>query len=78
MAPITYIIYDRRTGKRCQMSSYLTREQAEEAIRGYRYRDERGGRPDIHDLIPHLGVIESTDETFGSSPGDVVAAPDSS
>jgi hypothetical protein len=76
MTPTVYIIYDRRTGKRCQKSSYMTRAQAEEAIRGYRRRDERGGRPDIHDLIPHLGVAESTPETFGSSPGDVVAEPD--
>ena len=72
-----FALYDRRDGKRGQMSSYLTHEQAEEAIAYYRRRDAAGGRPDIHDFIPHLAVVELTEETWGSQPGDVIATPDS-
>ena len=52
-------IVDTRTDEPCSVVSYLTEERATEQVEYYRRRDAAGGRPDIHDLIPHLGVRES-------------------
>lgn len=70
-----WILYDKRTGKRVASASYMTEQQGLDDIGYFRARDARGKRQDIHDLIPHLGVVESTPETFGSRPGDVVTTP---
>ena len=48
--------YDTRSGKSVGMAVYNTQEQVEAAIEGWRARDRRGGRPDIHDLMPYLGA----------------------
>lgn len=58
--PRTYWrIVDTRTDEPCSVVSYLTEEQAKAQVEYYRRRDAVGGRPDIHDLIPHLGVREA-------------------
>lgn len=49
-------IYDTRTGRQAQESVYLDPDRAEAALAHYRDRDARGGRPDLHDTIPHLAV----------------------
>lgn len=46
--------YDTRTGKSVSMAVYNTEEQVRAAIAGWRARDRRGGRPDIHDLMPFV------------------------
>jgi hypothetical protein len=48
----------REPGKRCGIASYPTREYAERMIEAWRDRDRRGGRPDIHELMPHLIAVE--------------------
>ena len=48
--------YDTRSGKSVSMSVYNTEEQVLQAIEAWRARDRRGGRPDIHDLMPYLGA----------------------
>ena len=53
---ILWEAYDTRTGKSVSMAVYNTEEQVEAAIRAWRYRDSKGGRPDIHDLMPYLGA----------------------
>lgn len=55
MSTDSWVAVDRRTGKRVGMSAIgFTREQAEQTIAGWRFRDEAGGRPDLHSLMPHL------------------------
>jgi hypothetical protein len=49
-----WVIIDARTEARAGISSYPTRESAERQIAAWRARDARGGRPDIHELMPHL------------------------
>ena len=67
-------MYDTRTGKRVGMASCgMTEWQARWSLSQVRERDERGGRPDLHDLVPHLDVVELTEETWGSKPGDLIA-----
>lgn len=52
-------VEDSRTpGKRASMSGFFTQEQAERQIESWRKRDARGGRPDIHDLMPYLIAVE--------------------
>lgn len=73
-----WAFYDRRTGKRCGMAvAGMSRKSAERELEWLRVRDAKGGRPDIHDLIPHLDVVELTDQTWGSRPGDLITNPDS-
>jgi hypothetical protein len=51
----TWVAVDNRTGRRVGMSSIgFTLEQAERTIEGWRERDRRGGRPDLHVLLPYL------------------------
>lgn len=71
-----WALYDARTGKRCSMESYSTVEQAAYALERIRKRDAEGKRKDIHDLIPHLGFVKLTPETWGSNPGDVIDGRD--
>jgi len=49
-------LYDRRSDVTVGIAVYPSRESAERAIRQFTERDARGGRPDIHELIPYLGV----------------------
>jgi len=51
-----YKIVDRRTGKRVSQSTFAPIMYAHDAIVGYRNRDRRGLRPDLHELIPHLAI----------------------
>lgn len=52
-------IEDGRTpGKRAGVASYPSRESAERTIEGWRERDRRGGRQDIHELMPYLVAVE--------------------
>ena len=48
----------REPGKRAGIASYPSREFAERMIEGWRERDRRGGRPDIHELMPYLVAVE--------------------
>lgn len=48
---------DRRNGARVSMTSTVTREQAESELENWRIRDRRGGRPDLHDLMPFVEVF---------------------
>lgn len=48
--------YDTRNGRSVGMAVYNTEEQVLAAIESWRARDRRGGRPDLHDLMPHLGA----------------------
>lgn len=48
---------DSRTGERVSLSSTYTREQAERELDEWRARDARGGRPDLHELLPYVVVI---------------------
>lgn len=67
-------MYDTRTGQRVGMSIAGTNQtQARRTLAAVRRRDARGGRPDLHDSVPFFGVVELTDETWGSQPGDVIA-----
>jgi hypothetical protein len=68
-------LYDTRTGRRVGMASVgFTQEQAEQQLADLRERDARSKRPDLHDLIPHLAVVELTAETWGSNPGDLIGS----
>jgi hypothetical protein len=52
-------IEDSRTpGKRAGIASYPSRELAESTISAWQARDARGGRPDIHELMPYLVAVE--------------------
>jgi hypothetical protein len=48
---------DTRTGQRVSVTSVPTREQAEATLARWVARDRRGGRPDLHGLIPYLAVV---------------------
>lgn len=47
---------DSRTGQRVSMTSTFTREQAERTLEAWRRRDARGGRPDLHEIMPFVEV----------------------
>lgn len=47
-------IVDTRTGRRVSVVTFFTREHAEATIQHWRERDAKGGRPDVHDLMPYL------------------------
>ena len=65
--PTAYKIIDRRTGKRVSEATYGPLWLAHATIVGWRVRDRRGKRPDVHDLIPHLACAI---ETRGRSEGE--------
>ena len=52
----TYKIIDRRTGKRVSQGTYGPLWLAHQTIIGWRRRDRRGQRRDIHELIPFLAL----------------------
>lgn len=45
---------DGRTGMRWSVAVVRTREQAEAELEGWRARDRRGKRPDLHDDLPFV------------------------
>lgn len=54
---------DSRTGERVSVSATNTREQAERELEGWRARDRRGKRPDLHESMPFIEVYRvSPDE----------------
>lgn len=53
---ILWEAYDMRSGRSVGMAVYNTEEQVLQAIEAWRARDRRGGRQDIHDLMPYLAV----------------------
>jgi hypothetical protein len=68
-----WALYDARTGRRLAMSSYLTAEQAAWEVDNLRKRDKEGKlRTEMHDLMPHIGFIKLTPDTWGSKPGDII------
>lgn len=70
-----FALYDRRTGRRVGMSiAGITRRHAQQTLQALHDRDARGRRPDLHDLIPHLGVVQLTEQTWGSQPGDTITS----
>ena len=60
---MTYGWRDIRTGQRIGMATVATRAQAERYLAKWWERDERGGRPDIHDILPYVEVYEIEDES---------------
>lgn len=67
-----WALYDTRTGKRLAMSSYLSKEQAEWDIDNMKKRATKVRLRTEH-LLPHLGIVQLTAETWGSTPGDIIA-----
>lgn len=55
---------DARTGQRVSISVTHTREQAERELEGWRARDKRGKRPDLHDLMPFVEVFRLRDDEW--------------
>jgi hypothetical protein len=49
-----WTIVDSRTGNQATVCGYFDEDQARRQIQEWVERDARGGRPDVHDLIPHL------------------------
>jgi hypothetical protein len=66
-----WALYDTRNGKRLAMSSYLSKEQGEWDIANMKKRDAQL-RMRTHDLLPHIGVIELTQDTWDAKPGDII------
>lgn len=57
---MTWHLEDSRTHRRVSIMSYPSKESADRQIQGYRDRDAKGGRPDIHDLIPYIVAVEGS------------------
>lgn len=49
---------DERTGKRVSVTTTPTRWQAERQLREWIERDRQGKRPDVHDVIPHIKIVQ--------------------
>lgn len=49
---------DTRTGRSFGIEAYPNREYAQMVLDGYKARDRRGGRPDLHDVMPHVELRE--------------------
>lgn len=47
---------DRRTGQRVSRQSTYARDSAQRQLDSWIERDRRGGRPDLHELLPHVEV----------------------
>ena len=52
-----WVIADSRTGKHLGVACYGSKENAEKQIAGFVARDGKGGRPDIHHLIPFMVAV---------------------
>ena len=53
-----WVIADSRTNKPLGVASYGTKAFAEMQIAGFVARDGKGGRPDIHHLIPFMIALQ--------------------
>ena len=53
-----WVVADSRTLKPLGVASYGTRAFAELQIAGFKARDGKGGRPDIHPLIPFMIALQ--------------------
>jgi hypothetical protein len=72
-----YALYDARTGKRLAISSYMTAEQAAWEVDNLRKKDAQGKLSErVHEMLPHIGYIKLTLETWGSKPGDIIDGRD--
>lgn len=58
-------IADSRTGRRVSVTAYPTEASAAKEIASMRKRDERGIRPDVHELMPYLVPCLITDANRG-------------
>ena len=54
-------IADSRNGRHLGVAWYWSKENAEAQIAGFVARDGKGGRPDIHHLIPFMVAVLVTD-----------------
>ncbi len=63
---------DDRTRTRVSITSTSTREQAERQLQAWQKRDAKGGRPDLHEVMPYIVVTEVPPHLWGCSPGDVI------
>jgi hypothetical protein len=66
-----WALYDTRTGKRLAMSSYLNKEQAKWDLENMTKRDKEKPLQVSH-IIPYIGIVQLTDETWNSLPGEVI------
>jgi hypothetical protein len=48
--------YDVRTSTNTGMGTFSSQEAAESQIERWKIRDQRGGRTDLRDLMPHLAA----------------------
>jgi len=53
-----WVVADSRTGKPLGVASYGTKAFAEMQIAGFVACDGKGGRPDIHHLIPFMIALQ--------------------
>jgi hypothetical protein len=68
-----WALYDARTGKRLAVSVYLSVEGAAWEVDNLRKRDKEGKlSSNVHEMLPHIGYIKLTPETWGSKPGDII------
>ena len=58
-------IADSRNGRHLGVAWYGSKENAEKQIAGFVARDGKGGRPDIHHLIPFMVAVLVTDSESG-------------
>jgi hypothetical protein len=47
-------VVDSRTDRLASAASWLSEDAVLRTIEGWKERDAKGGRPDVHDLIPFL------------------------
>lgn len=53
-----WVVVDHRTGKRASVACFLSESSALDAVRRWRDRGERGGRPDVsQELLNNLVVL---------------------
>lgn len=55
-----WVIADSRNNKPLGVASYATKEFAERQIEGFRLRDGKGGRPELHGLIPFMVAVRES------------------
>ena len=48
---------DSRTGKPVSITSTYSQEAADRQLDAWLRRDAKGGRPDLHEVMPHVRVI---------------------
>ena len=66
---------DTRTGKRVGMSSFMTHKQAEDEYDYFLERWAKGGRPDLHEQLLFMSIVEIAIGAWGTRPGDWITHP---